>query len=85
MRKRILITVFALLVTVSFSVTSIHAARKERQPHMEEAIAHLKAAQKSMAAAAHDKGGHLTNAENYTNKAIEELEAGMKYADEHRK
>ncbi len=86
MRKRILITVFALLVAISFSVTStIHAERKEKQPHMEAAIEHLKAAQKEMAAATHDKGGHLTNAENFTNRAIQELEAGIKYADEHRK
>ena len=88
MRKRILVVLMALLVAISFSAaTAIRAAaeKKEKQPHMEAALAHLRAAQKELGAASHDKGGHLTNAENYTIKAIEEVEAGIKYADEHRK
>jgi hypothetical protein len=59
------------------------AARAEEQPHMREALEHLKAAQAELAKASHDKGGHRARAQQLVTQAIQQVEQGMKYDQTH--
>lgn len=51
-----------------------------RQPNMEAAIEHLRAAQDSLQDAATDKGGHRLRALQLVEQAIQETQAGIEYA-----
>jgi hypothetical protein len=55
----------------------------EKQPNMEEALAHLKAAKASLQRAEHDKGGWRAAAVGATDNAIRETERGINWADKH--
>ena len=48
---------------------------------MHAALNHLQEAKKELDMAAHDKGGHREKALDLTQKAIEEVRAGVEYAD----
>jgi hypothetical protein len=47
------------------------------QPHMQNALADLKAAAGELQVAMTNKGGHRVNALNLTNRAITEVQAGI--------
>ena len=51
-----------------------------RQPNMEAAIEHLRAAQDSLQDASTDKGGHRLRALQLVEQAIQETQAGIEYA-----
>ena len=87
MKNRILISLFALLIAIAIAVTytSRVSAKTEAQPHMQAAREHLEAAQKELHEAVHDKGGHLAKAQEYTQRAIQEVDAGIQYANQHAK
>jgi hypothetical protein len=55
----------------------------EAQPEMTAAIQHLREAQKNLASASHDKGGHRVKALQHINQAIAEVEAGIQYDNRH--
>lgn len=63
----------------------VPAARAEEQPHMREALEHLKAAQAELAKAEHDKGGHRAKAQQLVNQAIQQVEQGLRYDTKHDK
>ena len=50
---------------------------------MTEAIRHLREAQKNLELASHDKGGHRVLALQHINQAIDEVEAGIQYDNNH--
>ena len=50
------------------------------QPRMKEALEHLRAARASLEHAEHNKGGHRAAAMAHIDKAIAEVEAGMRAA-----
>jgi hypothetical protein len=50
---------------------------------MRAALEHLRAAQRELAQADKDKGGHRVRAEQLTNQAIQQVEKGMKYDNRH--
>jgi hypothetical protein len=50
------------------------------QPHMHEALDHLRAARAELEAAIPDKGGHRVKAIELTDAAIHEAEAGIRFA-----
>lgn len=56
---------------------------REAQPQMEGAIEHLREAKRNLELASHDKGGHRAKALELTNRAIQEVEAGIRYDDRH--
>jgi hypothetical protein len=47
------------------------------QPHMQNALGDLQAAQNELQVAARNKGGHRATALNFIHRAITEVEAGM--------
>lgn len=56
---------------------------REPQPQMTAAIDHLREAQRNLEAATHDKGTHRVKALRYVNRAIAEVEAGIRYDNTH--
>jgi hypothetical protein len=56
---------------------------REAQPVMTAAIQHLREAQQNLSSASHDKGGHRLKALEYVNRAIAEVEAGIRYDNRH--
>ena len=53
------------------------------QPHMQEALRALQAAQRQLSAANADKGGHRVKAEKYVQEAVEEVQKGIDYDRTH--
>lgn len=53
----------------------------EKQPNMEAALNHLKAAKQSLEKASDDKGGHRAKAMQQVNQAIEQVQKGIDYDD----
>jgi hypothetical protein len=51
-----------------------------RQPHMDRALAHLRAARAELQAAEANKGGHRERAMELTNRAIAQVEEGIRFA-----
>lgn len=52
-------------------------AHAERQPKMRAALKHLRAAEKDLNAATHDKGGHRAEALKHIRMAIDEVKKGI--------
>jgi hypothetical protein len=53
------------------------------QPAMKKALGHLEKAEKSLENATSDKGGHRAKALDHVRKAIDEVEAGIKFDRRH--
>lgn len=80
MTRRNLLAVFiaaSLIVGISVSVWA------EKQPHMRGALESLKRAKVQLEKAVPDKGGHRAAAMKLVDQAIEEVKAGMEFANEH--
>jgi hypothetical protein len=56
--------------------------RHEEHPNIEAAIKHLDEAKKNLENAAHDFGGHRSNALKHVNEALEECHRALQY-DKH--
>jgi hypothetical protein len=52
-----------------------------RQAHMESALDHLRSARSELNDATGNKGGHKAKAIRLVNEAIDEVRAGISYAD----
>ncbi len=52
---------------------------EENQPHMEAALHHLQQAAEELQKAEHDKGGHREKALDLTQRAMNQVKAGMNY------
>jgi hypothetical protein len=75
--KRTLI-VAALAALPAFGFLAGHATAD--QPHMHNALDHLRAARAELDAASSDKGGHRVAAIDYVDRAIAETRAGIDFA-----
>ena len=69
------LTAAALAVGLGAGFGFSHASAD--QPHMQSALADLKAAAGELATAERDKGGHRAKALELTNRAITEVQAGI--------
>jgi len=72
--------ILALILLGAFVTPSLVA---ENQPHMRAALEHLNAAKAELEAAERDKGGHRTRAQQLTQQAIDEVKAGISFANQH--
>jgi hypothetical protein len=68
-----------LLILVSISTLGLSSAFA-RQPHMERALEHLRAARAELQSAEHNKGGWRLRAIENVDRAIRETENGMAVA-----
>jgi hypothetical protein len=72
--------VLAVLLGVVLGTPSLqNVALADRQPAMEKALDHLEAAKDALQNATEDKGGHRVKAIKFVKKAINQVEAGIKY------
>ena len=74
-RTTMALTAAALAVGLGAGFGFTHA--QADQPHMQSALADLKAAAGELATAERDKGGHRAKALDLTNRAITEVQAGI--------
>ena len=77
--KRRLATI-ALTVALTLAASEAYHVLAD-QPHMEAALRHLQEAKKELEMAERDKGGHRGKALELTQSAIEEVRAGIEYAE----
>ena len=82
MTKRTAVVVMVLVLTMLLSLASPVFA-EEKQPHMQEALTHLREAKKSLQAAEANKGGHREKAMELVDQAIKQVEDGIQYANQH--
>jgi hypothetical protein len=68
-----------LLILVSISTLGL-SSTFARQPHMERALEHLRAARAELQSAEHNKGGWRLRALENVDRAIRETENGMAVA-----
>jgi hypothetical protein len=64
---------------------AVPAGAQDQQPHMQAALQALKTAQRELAQAEKDKGGHRERAQRLIVQAIAQVEAGMHYDTAHDK
>ena len=68
-----------------FGITGAAAAAPlfggDKQPHMEAALEALRTAQAELRAASADKGGHKGKAMGFIKQAMDEIKAGIDFAD----
>ena len=71
----IIITAATLFTTTTLALAD--------QPNMQAALSALQNAKASLQRATDDKGGHKAKALDHINKAINQVEAGIKYDNKH--
>jgi hypothetical protein len=79
------VSTFALAIALGSVIGggAVRTAQAEQQPRMEEALAKLQDAKGWLERAVDDKGGHRVKAIEHVKQAIEETNAGIKFANEH--
>ena len=65
-----------LVLVAAVAAMGLQSARAG-QPHMQNALTHLREARTALERAEHNKGGHRERAIERINQAIAEVEAGM--------
>jgi ABC-type glycerol-3-phosphate transport system substrate-binding protein len=75
----------ALAIALATVVASgrVNTASADAQPVMQKALGNLQEALKNLQNASEDKGGHRVKAIEFTQKAIEQVEKGMKFDTKH--
>ena len=71
------------LLTVALVSGFVAGRASADQPHMQTALDDLQAAKVELQAADPDKGGHRVAALSLVNKAITQVQEGIRYAREH--
>ena len=82
MRNPWKLTCFALAAAFA-AATVVPNVLAEPQPKMREALDSLRAAERALEQATHDKGGHRAKALQLTKQAIDEVQAGIKFDNKH--
>jgi hypothetical protein len=75
--------VTSLLLTGLLATSVATSAIADRQPHMKTALKQLIGARDQLKSAASDKGGHRVKAIELVDGAIAEVEAGIKFDNQH--
>jgi hypothetical protein len=68
-----------LIILAAVAAMNINSVRAD-QPHMREALHHLRLARAELAQAERNKGGHREHALENVDRAIAQVEAGMRLA-----
>ena len=87
MRNRLtaILSIFTLLIGLGL-YSALHAQNAQmarHEPHMSAALGHLQQAKAELEKAAPNKGGHKEKALELVNQAIQQVEEGERYYQEH--
>lgn len=74
-------TLTALFAAAALTLPAVAFA--EPQPMMKEGLEHLQKAKEALKKGTSDKGGHRVKAIELIDKAIEQVEKGIKFDDKH--
>ncbi len=77
------VTTFAILGLAFVAGRAVAQQTRMDQPHMQNALNALRNAHTELDQAARDKGGYRTRAQNHVTDAINEVESGISFANEH--
>jgi len=87
MRSRILALCSALVVVIGLGLYSfVHAQTRGmgiHEPHMSAAYGHLEQAKTELERAAPNKGGHRAKAMQLIDQAMQQIQEGEQYAQQH--
>jgi uncharacterized protein HemX len=87
MRNRLIAAMSTLALLVGMGLYSaVHAQNREmarQEPHMSAALGHLQQAKEELQRAAANKGGHREKAMELVNQAIQQVQEGERYYEQH--
>ena len=87
MRNRLIAVLSTLTVLIGLGLYSaVHAQTAQmarHEPHMSAALGHLQQAKGELERAAPNKGGHREKAMELVNQAIQQVQEGERYYQEH--
>ena len=87
MRNRISLTICALLLGAGMGISSFVYAQSRgmaiHEPHMSAAYGHLEEAKAELDKAAPNKGGHRERAMQLVDQAMQQIEQGEQYYQQH--
>jgi hypothetical protein len=87
MRNRVIVVLSTLTLLMGMGwYSAVHAQTREmarHEPHMSAALGHLQQAKAELERAAPNKGGHREKAMELVNQAIQQVQEGERYFQEH--
>jgi uncharacterized protein HemX len=87
MRNRLIAAISTLAILIGMGLYSaVHAQNREmarQEPHMSAALGHLQQAKEELQRAAANKGGHREKAMELVNQAIQQVQEGERYYEQH--
>jgi hypothetical protein len=83
MRNRIIGVLSTLLLLAGMGLFAQNREMARREPHMSAAIGHLQQAKEELQRAAPNKGGHRERAMELVNQAIQQVQEGEQYYEQH--
>jgi len=83
MRNRIIGVLSTLLLLAGMGLFAQNREMARQEPHMSAAIGHLQQAKEELQRAAPNKGGHRERAIELVNQAIQQVQQGEQYFEQH--
>lgn len=83
MRNRVIALVSTLMLFAGMGLYAQNREMARHEPHMSAALGHLQQAKEELQRAAPNKGGHRERAMELVNQAIQQVQEGERYYQEH--
>ena len=83
MRNRVIGVLSTLLLLAGMGLFAQNRQMARHEPHMSAAIGHLQQAKEELQRAAPNKGGHREKAMELVNQAIQQIQGGEQYDEQH--
>lgn len=83
MRNRVIGVFSTLLLLAGMGLFAQNREMARHEPHMSAALGHLQQAKEELQRAAANKGGHRERAMELVNQAIEQVQQGEQYYEQH--
>ena len=83
MRNRVIGVLSTLLLLAGMGLFAQNSQMARHEPHMSAAIGHLQQAKEELQRAAPNKGGHREKAMELVNQAIQQIQEGEQYDEQH--
>jgi len=83
MRNRVIGVLSTLLLLAGMGLYAQNREMARHEPHMSAALGHLQQAKEELQRAAANKGGHRERAIELVNQAIEQVQQGEQYYEQH--